>query len=444
MSKIHIIACGGAVMHNIAIALHQIGHQVTGSDDEIFEPALSRLSSHNLLPKEIGWYEDNIKEDLDFIILGMHAREENPELQKALKLNIKIYSFPDFIYEHAKNKKRIVIGGSHGKTTSTAMLMHVLKMQKTEFDYLVGSQLEGFETMVKFSDAPLMVIEGDEYLTSALDKVPKFHKYHPHIAMITGISWDHINVFPTFDNYVDQFKLFIDSIDKEGALIYFKDDIELQKLIKNLDINKISYGTPMYHIRNGKTIISKNERYTLEIFGEHNLQNAEGIREICAMIGINEKEFYTALATFKGTSKRLEKIFQDENKIIFRDFAHSPSKIKASINAIKNQFPEHLLISVYELHTFSSLNKNFFPEYQHTMDATDEGIVYFNPEVIAHKKLELFNPTEIRKYFGETIEVIDDSSKLKDKISEICNKHLTKKHVLLLMSSGNFDNVKLW
>jgi UDP-N-acetylmuramate: L-alanyl-gamma-D-glutamyl-meso-diaminopimelate ligase len=444
MKRIHIIACGGAVMHNIAIALHLLGHHVTGSDDEIFEPALSRLQRYNLLPNEIGWNENNITPTIDFIILGMHARKENPELQKAILLNIKIYSFPDYIYEHAKNKTRIVIGGSHGKTTSTAMLMHVLKSQDIDFDYLVGSQLEGFETMVKFSNAPIMVIEGDEYLTSALDPVPKFHKYLPHIAMITGISWDHINVFPTFENYVEQFRIFINSIVKDGKLIYFKEDNELQKLTKNINVTNFTYTTPMYHIRNGKTIISKSERYTLDIFGEHNLQNSEGVRLICEQLGIFEKDFYTSLSSFKGTSKRLEKVYEEKKIIIFRDFAHSPSKLKASINAIKNQFPEHLVISIYELHTFSSLNKNFFPEYKNTMDETDEGLVYYNPEVLKHKKLEPFDNEDINKYFGEKISVIQDSKKILEKISEIRSNYSGKPCVLLFMSSGNFDNTKLW
>ncbi|MDP2176864.1 MAG: Mur ligase family protein [Bacteroidota bacterium] len=444
MSRIHIIACGGAVMHNIAIALHLLGHQVTGSDDEIFEPALSRLQKHNLLPSQIGWNENKIDPNIDFIILGMHARKENPELRKAIQLNLKIYSFPDYIYEHAKNKMRIVIGGSHGKTTSTAMLMHVLKDQNIDFDYLVGSQLDGFDTMVKFSEAPIMVIEGDEYLTSALDPVPKFHKYMPHIAMITGISWDHINVFPTFENYILQFKIFIDLINKEGKLIFFKDDSELLKLTQNIDVLNYSYQTPMYHIRNGKTIISKAEKYTLDIFGEHNLQNSEGVRLICKELGINEKEFYASLSTFKGTSKRLEKVYEDKETIIFRDFAHSPSKLKASINAIKNQFPEHLIISIYELHTFSSLNKNFFPEYQGTMENTDEGLIYFNPEVIKHKKLEPIDNKEIRQYFGEKIAIIQDSKKILEKISEIRSNYIGKPCVLLFMSSGNFDNTKLW
>lgn len=444
MKRIHIIACGGAVMHNIAIALHLLGNKVTGSDDEIFEPALSRLLKYGLLPQNSGWDENNIDNSIDFIILGMHAKKDNPELIKAQKLNIKIYSFPDYVYQHAIDKKRVVIGGSHGKTTTTAMVMHVLKKLNIDFDYLVGSQLDGFETMVKFSKAPLMIIEGDEYLTSALDPVPKFLKYHPHIALITGIAWDHINVFPTFDIYLEQFKLFVKSIEKDGTLIYFKQDKVLNDICIESQSEKITYDTPQYHIRNGQTIVSKAEKHTLNIFGEHNIQNAEGAFKICSKLGISEKDFYESIKDFSGTAKRLEKLKETNELTVIRDFAHSPSKLKASMNAVRNQYPNHLLLAVYELHTFSSLNKAFLPEYLNTMKDGDINLIYYNPKVIEHKHLSAIDAKDIEDNFGNNTEAINDIKTLQSKIKKITSNVLQKPCVLLIMSSGNFDNVELW
>lgn len=444
MKRIHIIACGGAVMHNIAIALHLLGNNVSGSDDEIFEPALSRLKKYDLAPKTFDWKIENITVDIDFIILGMHARADNPELNKALDLGIKIYSFPDYVYEHAKDKKRIVIGGSHGKTSTTAMIMHVLKALNFEFDYLVGSQLEGFETMVKFSDAPVMIIEGDEYLTSALDPVPKFLKYKPHYAVLTGISWDHINVFPTFENYLLQFQLFVESINKDGVLAYFEQDEHIVSMLNHAQCKTIGYNTPQYHIRNNKVVLSKDERYELNVFGEHNLQNIEAAKLMCLQIGVAENDFYNAIKSFTGTAKRLEKVFESEKLTIFRDFAHSPSKLKATVDAVRNQYPSHYIFSVYELHTFSSLKKEFLPHYKNTMQASDENIVYFNPEVIQHKKLEPILEAEIEKNFGDKTVAISSSNLLSEKISKFKSNFSLKPCVLLLMSSGNFDNLQLW
>lgn len=442
--KIHILACGGAVMHNIAIALHKLGHDITGSDDEIFEPALSRLRSYGICPEAFGWFPEKINTDLDFIILGMHARADNPELLKARELGIKIYSFPEYVYEHAKNKTRIVIGGSHGKTTTTAMIMHVLKTLGKDFDYLVGSQLEGFETMVKFSDAPLVVIEGDEYLTSTLDPVPKFLKYHPHYALITGIAWDHINVFPTFEGYVKQFELFIDSIETGGKLVYFEGDGILKELSSKAKVDTASYTSPHYEVKDGKVVVKNDGNYALEIFGEHNLQNAEGARLICENIGISGDEFYGALQSFKGTAKRLEKVHSADNLLVFRDFAHSPSKLKATIEAVRQQFPAHKLIAVFELHTFSSLNKNFLPQYQHSMDPADVAIVYFNKHVFEQKKMQEIDPEDIKTNFGERVFAINDTLKLISKIDDSRSNVPEQPCVLLLMSSGNFDNAILW
>lgn len=442
--NVHIIACGGAVMHNMAIALHQMGYKVSGSDDEIFDPALSRLKKYGLAPEKFGWFPEKLQSDIDFIILGMHARKDNPELARAIELGIKIYSFPEYVYEHAKNKTRIVIGGSHGKTTTTAMIMHVLKVLGKDFDYLVGSQLESFETMVRFSNAPVMVIEGDEYLTSALDPVPKFHKYKPKIALLTGIAWDHINVFPTFDNYIEQFRIFIQTMANDAKLVYFSGDPVLNELAKETKIQTLPYNTPHYHIRNGKVVVSLSERYELEIFGEHNLQNAEGARKVCEQIGISESEFYRALGSFKGTAKRLEKIHEDDKLLVFRDFAHSPSKLKATVEAVRSRFQDDTLIAVFELHTFSSLNKNFLPHYQHAMAPADEALVYFNPHVFELKKMEILDAQYIEKAFGDNVEAVSETQKLIEKIANFRSNVSRGRCVLLLMSSGNFDNAQLW
>ncbi|MES2618529.1 MAG: Mur ligase family protein [Bacteroidota bacterium] len=442
--NIHILACGGAVMHNIALALHNLGHTITGSDDEIFEPALSRLKAKGLLPPAFGWYPEKITTGLDFIILGMHARADNPELARAKELGIKIYSFPDYVYEHAKNKTRLVVAGSHGKTTTTAMIMHVLKVLNMDFDYLVGSQLEGFDTMVKFSDAPLMVIEGDEYLTSTLDPVPKFMKYKPHYTQITGIAWDHINVFPTFDNYVEQFEKYIATIEPNGQLIYFKNDLHLKQLAENSTVNSIAYDTPEYATVDGTIILKKDKDYPLSVFGDHNLQNMEGARMLCNNIGITDDMFYTAIGSFTGTARRLEKVYEAQGITIIRDFAHSPSKLKATVDAVKQQYHDRKVIAVFELHTFSSLSKHFLPQYDQTMKAADESIVYFNPHVFEMKRMPVLETEEVKKGFGGDIEVINSTSELISKINFHKSNVSNTPCVLLLMSSGNFDNASFF
>lgn len=442
--KIHILACGGAVMHNMAIALHQLGHTITGSDDEIFEPALSRLKANHILPEEFGWFPDKISTELDFIILGMHAREDNPELLKAKSLGIKIYSFPEYVYEHAKNKTRIVVAGSHGKTSTTAMIMHVLKTLHRDFDYLVGSQLEGFDTMVKFSDAPIMVIEGDEYLTSTLDRVPKFLKYKPHFTQITGIAWDHINVFPTFENYVDQFAQYIQTIEPNGELIYYGGDQVLKSICENASVKSRAYFTPKYENRGNIIHVIKDQDFPLSVFGEHNLQNMEGAAMLCENIGISNADFYAAMASFTGSARRLEKVYESEQLLIFRDFAHSPSKLKATIEAVRQQFPNSNLMAVFELHTFSSLSKQFLPHYKDTMKVADTAIVYYNPHVFEHKKMPILTPSEVKEGFNSDIEAINNTTELIAKIKNFKGNVSEQHGVLLLMSSGNFDNTQLW
>ena len=442
--NIHFIAIGGAAMHNLAIALHKKGYRITGSDDEIFEPSRGRLQKLGLLPKQEGWYPEKITSDLDAVILGMHAKGDNPELLRAKELGLPIYSYPEFLYETAKDKKRIVVGGSHGKTTITAMILHVFQHAGIDFDYMVGAQLEGFEVMVRISDAPVMVFEGDEYLTSALDKRPKFHLYRPHIALISGIAWDHINVFPTFENYVDQFRTFINVIEKDGTLIYCAEDEQVCEIAKEArpDITQRPYGVAPHCIEDGITrLIHKKEEIPLEIFGQHNLMNLEGARLVCNSYGIDNETFYAAIRTFSGASNRLELIFKDEKTLVFKDFAHAASKLKATITAVKRQYPQRTLVACMELHTYSSLSEKFLPQYKNSMEEADTALVYFNPHAIALKKLPPITPEQVAAGFGtKNIEVFTDSDLLWKRLKEI---DFSEKN-LLMMSSGNFDgkNIK--
>ena len=433
--KIHLIAIGGSAMHNLALALHFKGYEVSGSDDQIFEPSKSRLAKHGLLPNKIGWHEDKITKDIDAIILGMHAKADNPELIRAKKLNLNIYSYPEYIYEQSKNKKRIVIGGSHGKTSITAMILHVLQNMKIDCDYMVGAKLEGFDVMVKLTEsAPIIILEGDEYLSSPIDRRPKFHLYKPNIGVISGIAWDHINVFPTFENYVDQFRIFKNLI--TDCIIYCEDDQELNKLIgEGENCKTIAYSTPDHIIQNGRTYI---EQVPLKIFGDHNLQNLNAAKLVCNELGISSKDFLEQIKTFNGASNRLEKIKDNNNSAIFKDFAHSPSKLKATINAVKKQFKERKLIACMELHTFSSLNKDFLKQYSNSMNEADQAIVFFSLEAIKHKGLEPIKEDEIKSAFNnKDLIVISDDIKLK---THLKNLNLENSN-LLLMSSGNFNKM---
>jgi UDP-N-acetylmuramate: L-alanyl-gamma-D-glutamyl-meso-diaminopimelate ligase len=442
--KVHFIAIGGSAMHNLAIALHKKGFTVTGSDDVLFEPSVSRLSKYGLLPQQQGWYPENITSALDAVILGMHARVDNPELLKAQELGIKIYSYPEYIYEQSKDKLRVVIGGSHGKTTITSMILHVLKAAGKDFDYLVGAQLEGFETMVKLTrEAPIMVIEGDEYLASPIDRRPKFHLYKASIGVISGIAWDHINVFPTFDNYVEQFRLFIETIEIGGQLVYNQTDPVLNTIVTAdfSEAEKIPYTLPEYIIENGITsVINGEEKYPLLVFGEHNLLNMEAARLVCESLGITEHDFYTYITTFKGAARRLELLGNSETASIFKDFAHSPSKLSATVHAVKAQFPERKLIACIELHTFSSLNKDFLAEYSGTMDEADSAIVFIDNTTFAQKKMVPY-PAEVVKnaFFKQDLLFFNEPETLLEHLENIkiggCN--------LLLMSSGNFGGINL-
>jgi UDP-N-acetylmuramate: L-alanyl-gamma-D-glutamyl-meso-diaminopimelate ligase len=440
--RIHFIAIGGSAMHNLAIALHNKGEQVTGSDDEIFDPSRSRLAAKGLLPEQYGWFEDNISSDIDAVILGMHAKQDNIELLRAKALGLTIYSYPEFLYEQSKNKTRVVIGGSHGKTTITSMILHVMHYHDKEVDYMVGAQLEGFDTMVHLTkENDFIVLEGDEYLSSAIDRRPKFHLYKPNIALLSGIAWDHINVFPTFDNYVEQFRIFLSQITHGGAIVYNQEDIEVKQVVETAQnqIKKYPYQTPRYSVNNGDTLLDTEDGpMPIEVFGKHNLNNLEGARWICQLMGVQQEDFYEAIATFKGASKRLEKIGQGPTSIAYKDFAHSPSKVRATTQALKSQYPERSLLACLELHTYSSLNPEFLSEYKGTLNGADKAVVFYSPNAVKIKKLEAVSSTQILKAFQrEDLVVFTDPAAFQDYLFE---QDFTDTS-LLLMSSGNYGGL---
>jgi len=442
---IHFIAIGGSAMHNLAIALHKKGYKITGSDDEVFEPSRSRLDKYGLLPSFEGWQPELISDKIDVIILGMHACVDNPELLRAQELGLKIYSYPEYLYEQTKDKIRVVIGGSHGKTTTTSMVMHVLKFNHIDFDYMVGANLEGFETMVGLShETKIAIFEGDEYLSSPIDLRPKFHHYRPNIAMLTGIAWDHINVFPTFEGYVDQFQIFADMIEPNGSLVYFDDDENICKITGNVrkDVKLLPYATPAFSIKDGVTyLVDGKAEIGLKVFGEHNLQNIAGAKLVCNQLGISDQDFYSAIAQFNGSARRLEVVAENDSSTIYYDFAHSPSKLKATTLAVRKQFEKRQLVAVMELHTFSSLKKEFLPQYKGSMAVADRAFVYFNPHTIEHKRLDPISADMVKEAFdGSNLEVFTDSDLLFSTLEKIdwTNRNL------LIMSSGNFSgkNVK--
>ncbi|MGF7230143.1 UDP-N-acetylmuramate--L-alanine ligase [Arachidicoccus sp.] len=439
---IHFISIGGSVMHQLAIALHKKGYQITGSDDEIFEPAKSNLLAEGLLPEEIGWRPGNINTAIDAVILGMHAKGDNPELLRAKELGLKIYSFPEYIYQESINKKRIAIGGSHGKTSTTAMLMHVLKQTKTSFDYLIGAKLEGFSQSVNITDAPVIVCEADEYPASTLEPRPKFHFLFPHIAVLTGIAWDHINVFPTFDFYLEQFRIFIQKIEKGGILIYNQTDATLKELVeenKRNDIRYQSYELPNHRIEKGETIIEiENNSAVLRVFGNHNLLNLNAAYFVCKELGINARDFVNGIQDFSGAAKRLEVIFNTGDASVYRDFAHAPSKVKATIDAVKQQFPERKLIAVLELHTFSSLNEHFLHQYRGSMDMADEAVVFYSQHALALKRMPALDRTTVFEGFAKDNLLIINS---KEELSSFLETVRLQNCNLLLMSSGSFDEI---
>lgn len=441
--NVHFIAIGGAAMHNLAIALHLKGYHVTGSDDEIFDPAKSRLQKYGLLPESYGWHPERITSNLDAIVLGMHARIDNPELLRAQELGLKIYSYPEYLYEQSKNKTRIVIGGSHGKTTTTAMILHVLAHCGIEADYMVGAQLEGFEVMVRLSEtAKVMVIEGDEYLTSPIDRRPKFHLYKPNVAIVTGIEWDHINVFPTFEIYKDQFAQFVNLIEPGGSLIYCDDDPEVHDVAlknKRTDITKRPYTVPAHIVKNGVTFLqNQGSKIPLRVFGNHNLLNMTAARYACQTLGVTDVQFDEAISSFGGASKRLELVKQQGDCAVYKDFAHAPSKLRATIAAMKGQYPLRTLVACMELHTFSSLTAEFLKQYAGTMDQADVAFVYFSNHALQLKKLPPLDPEQVRAAFNNPkVRVFTDSHLMVDELRKM---HWSNRN-LLMMSSGNFDGI---
>jgi len=450
IERIHFIAIGGALMHNLALALHQKGYEITGSDDEIYNPSRSRLEKAGLLPQEEGWFPDKITANIDAIILGMHARADNPELLKAKELGLTIYSYPEYLYQQSQDKTRVVVGGSHGKTTTTAMIMHILRHHAIDFDYAVGAQLEGFDLMVRLSEAPLIIIEGDEYLSSPIDRRPKFLHYYPHIAVLTGIAWDHINVFPTFKLYKKQFKEFIKTLSIDDTLIYYRGDKRLRKYARKAAAQTIGYQTPAHTIEDHQTFVSlaqniflngKEAQVPLKIFGEHNLQNMQAARLVCQQLGLNDEQIFEALRSFKGADKRLEQLKATENKVVYKDFAHAPSKVEATVKAVKEQYPERILVAALELHTFSSLNKHFLEEYRERMQAADKAIVYYNKHTLKMKKLADITPEEVQAAFDHPyMEVFTDKE---DLAAAIQKTMALEKANLLLMSSGNWGGLNL-
>ncbi len=442
--KVHFIAIGGSAMHNLAIALHLKGYQVTGSDDAIFEPSKSRLKKYGLLPEKEGWFPEKITPDLDAVILGMHAQADNPEMLKAQELGLKIYSYPEYLYEQSKDKTRVVIGGSHGKTTITSMILHVLHYFNREEDYMVGAQLDGFEVMVSLSeDNDFMIMEGDEYLSSTLDRRPKFLLYQPNIALLSGIAWDHINVFPTFESYIEQFRLFVDSITKGGVMVYNQEDMEVVKVVQQStnQIRKIPYKTPNYFIDNGITYLETDfGPIPLEIFGKHNLSNLEGARLICNQLGIMDEDFYEAIQSFKGASKRLELVKREKDYVVYKDFAHSPSKVKSTTAAVKEQYPNKELVACLELHTYSSLNPEFLMQYKDALHKADIKVVYYSEEALRIKRKDPIDPEYILQAFNDnSIHVFTDPDTFKNYITQLPKKD----KVFLMMSSGNYGGLDL-
>ncbi len=441
MKKVHFIAIGGSAMHNLAIALHRKGYEVTGSDDEIFEPSKSRLANEGILPPRWGWFPEKLDDSYDAVILGMHARIDNPELVRAQELGLKVYSYPEYLYEQSKDKTRIVVGGSHGKTTITSMILHVLKQVGIETDFMVGAQLEGFDVMVRLSEtAKYMVMEGDEYLTSPIDRVPKFHHYHSHIAVISGIGWDHVNVFPTFDNYLEQFRIFVRTIEKGGCLIYDQTDIEAEKIAQGAQCQTFGYGVHPFESDGLKTILLLPDGSSREVgvFGSHNMKNINAARLVCRQLGVTDVQFYEAISTFKGAARRLELLFDNGDNFVFRDFAHAPSKVNASVKALREQFPEKHLIAVFELHTYSSLSEVFIDHYRDALKLADTAIVFYDPHAVAIKKLELMPDARIVEGFGRPdLKVVHNKAELVTLLEQGQRKNV----VGAFMSSGDFNGL---
>ncbi len=444
--RLHFIAIGGAIMHQLAIALQHKGYTITGSDDEITDPAKTNLHNEDLLPAEFGWFPEKIHADLDGVILGMHAKGDNPELIKAKELNLPVYSFPEYIYEASKEKKRVVVAGSHGKTTTTSMIMHVLRDQGIDFDYLVGARVEGFDLSVKITDAPVIILEGDEYPASVIEKRPKIHFYHPHVSVLTGIAWDHVNVFPTYEFYKEQFAIYLRQMQDGSTLIYNAEDKEVVTLAEKErgHLREIPYVTPTFKIQDNAVMLQTSEgSVSLQIFGGHNLQNMEAARKVCNELGIEDRDFYKSIASFTGAARRLEKLAEADNFIAYRDFAHAPSKLKATLSAVRERYPDHYLIACFELHTYSSLNENFLSEYASSMDNCNAAALFYSAHALQLKGLPPLDAQEVKQYFGnENLTVFSNQEQLRQWIVDEKNK-ISGPVCLLLMSSGTYDGMNL-
>ncbi len=445
MKKTHFIAIGGAVMHQLALALHRQGHQVTGSDDEINDPAKSNLATAGILPETNGWFPEKITKDLDAIVLGMHARADNPELIAAQALGIPIYSFPEYVYEVSKNKKRVVVAGSHGKTSITSMIMHVLRHENIEFDYLVGAKLDGFAQSVQLTDAPLIILEGDEYPASVVEKKPKIFFYHPHISVLSGIAWDHINVFPTYENYCSQFIQYLQGMESGSELYYNAEDSEVNRIVglASSHLKAEPYITHQFHYEDATAVLTTDKGdVPVSIFGRHNLLNLNAALKVCLSLGVAKDNFYKAIASFTGAARRLEKIAEKPNLVVFRDFAHAPSKLKATLDAVKEAMPLRRVIACFELHTFSSLNEQFLSEYAHSMDAADISIVFFSHHALQMKGLPALDNQLVHSYFKRPdLLVIDKKEELEQKVKDLLTDQ-SRQTCLLLMSSGTFDGIQ--
>jgi UDP-N-acetylmuramate: L-alanyl-gamma-D-glutamyl-meso-diaminopimelate ligase len=444
MQNIHFIAIGGAIMHQLALALHRKGYIITGSDDDITDPAKSNLAKEGLLPSSFGWFPEKITTKLDAVVLGMHAKADNPELIAAKNAGIPVYSFPQYVYEVSKNKKRVVVAGSHGKTTITSMIMHILKHEGIDFDYLVGARVAGFDQSVKLTDAPIIVLEGDEYPASAEEKRPKIFFYHPHISVLSGIAWDHINVFPTYEIYFNQFELYLQGMDKGTRVFYNSEDAEVCRVITTPDIhiNATPYQTPPFHYQNGYPVMDTAKGpVNVSVFGRHNLLNMQAAIDVCMELGITEHACYNAIASFTGAARRLEKVKEEPGLLVYRDFAHAPSKLKATLNAVREAYPEHHLVAVFELHTYSSLNEKFLNEYTGSMNSADDAIVFFSHHALQLKGLPAISTETVKQYFGrEDLIVSDNRQQLETLVTQKINT--TEQPVfLLLMSSGTYDGI---
>ncbi len=444
MKRIHFIAIGGAVMHQLALALLRQGNVVSGSDDEINDPAKSNLAAAGILPPAHGWFPDKITKDIDAIVLGMHAKADNPELIAAQALGIPIYSFPEYVYEVSKNKKRVVVAGSHGKTTITSMIMHILRKQGIDFDYLVGAKVAGFEQSVRLSDAPIIVLEGDEYPASVIEKRPKIFFYHPHISVVSGIAWDHINVFPTYEIYRNQFEQYLSGIAAGAPVYYNNTDTEVQHVIgtSTAHLKAEPYNMPAFHYEDGIAVLDTEfGPIPVSVFGRHNLLNMQAAIAVCTELGMSKKACYEAIADFSGAARRLEKLFQNDKLVAYRDFAHAPSKLKATLDAVREGYPTHKLIACFELHTYSSLNAQFLSEYAHSIDSADDAVVYFSHHALQLKGLPALDTATVKKYFErEDLVVIDEKQALQEHIASLLNQN-GQPTCLLLMSSGTFDGI---